>query len=114
MEWDRYKALCDRPDVMSRWMIEQTMELLTVAGRSDLAAQLDPVQRHALEKPEDHRGGSATDMFELDLDRTTVSQICVLVNAAVAAGVRTAATATRGLGGFVEAWDEFRRWQTRV
>ena len=104
MDWDTYKQLCDTPDVMSRWMLEQTIELLDLGCRPLLEAVLvgQPVP-----KPTDHRGGAATDMFRLDLAREAVLMIHEQVAQAVLTGRTTSATRDRGLGGFEEAWREF-------
>jgi hypothetical protein len=111
MDWARYKALCDSPEVLSRWMIEQTLELL---GDADAAAALRAVLGGApLEKPSDHRGGMATDMFVLALSLGQVRAISEAVQGAVASGQTTSGTRTRGLGGFVEAWDEYQRHLAR-
>jgi len=107
MDWARYKALCDAPEVFSRWMLEQTLELL---GDAHPAAALEATLRGApLEKPADHRGGAATDMFVLALPITEVRAVVEAVAHAVARGETTGATRQRGLGGFVEAWSEYER-----
>lgn len=117
MEWDEYRKLCDRPNVVSRWMLAQTIELLEGADRpalaAALAAALDPARARQLPKPAGHRGGRETDMFELALERTCVDEIAATVAACVAANVRTSGTLARGLGGFAEAWEEYRRWLER-
>ena len=113
MEWDEYKRLCDRPDVWSRWMLVQTSELLLRADRADLARSLDPAERTPVTKPAGHRGDDATDMFELALSRDDIAAIAHTVATSAAAGERTAGTRTRGLGGFVEAWNEYLRWCER-
>lgn len=106
MDWNRYKQLCDLPNVFSRWMLEQTGELL----EDDLCRSIDRVLAGTpLEKPDDHRGGTVTDMFVLSLEREEVMRICRSVDAASAAGRRTSATAGRGLGGFREAWTDYLR-----
>ena len=104
MDWDAYKRLCDTPAVLSRWMLEQTMELLDTALRAELQAAMScpPIA-----KPEDHKGGPATDMFQLTLERPQVLAVHARVAAAVVAGERTTGTGARGLGGFEEAWREY-------
>ena len=104
MDWDTYKRLCDTPDVLSRWMLEQTMELLEGPLRSELEAVM---RRAPIAKPEDHRGGSATDMFQLTLGSAQVVAVHEVVTTAVASGERTSGTIGRGLGGFEEAWREY-------
>jgi len=104
LDWDRYKQICDRPNVFSRWMLEQTRELVD----ADLALRLAAVQDASpIEKPFDHQGGAATDMFALMLSDVEVERICLTIESAIAAGVTTSATRRRGLGGFREAWTEY-------
>jgi hypothetical protein len=106
VDWDRYRQLCDTPGVFSRWMLEQTQELL----EPDLAMRIARVLTDPpLPKPSDHRGGAATDMFLLALTREDVARICRSVAAAAEAGVTTSSTTGRGLGGFREAWEEYLR-----
>ena len=108
MDWPAYKRLCDRPDVWSRWMLEQTAALLADA---DLRARLAAHARTApLDKPSDHRGGSATDMFTLDLTPDEAERILAALESARSKGDTTIATRARGLGGFVEAWAEYHRF----
>jgi len=109
MDWDRYKQLCDTPSVFSRWMLEQTLELLTPDSGSSAALE-QSMRSGAITKPEDHRGGAATDMFELKLNAEQVTVIVEVVAAARARGAATSATQSRGLGGFVEAWQEYDRF----
>ena len=106
MNWTAYKARCNQPDAWSRWMLEQTLELL--AGRPDLAAPLRRAMAGApLAKPQGHKGRAATDMFVLDLGLAAASAIAKCVEAAVAEGLETRGTQGRGLGGFREAWREY-------
>ena len=80
------------------------MELLDGALRAELEAAL---RSSPITKPEDHKGGTATDMFQLTLASRQVSAVHERVAAAVAAGDRTSGTGKRGLGGFEEAWREY-------
>jgi hypothetical protein len=108
MGWSAYKSLCDSPRTLSRWMIEQSLELL--CDEPLLADALGRVLRSApLDKPADHRGGPASDMFELDIDTEAARRIHDVVAAAVREGRATSATQQRGLGGFAEAWLEYLR-----
>lgn len=102
MDWQRYKALCDRPDVMSRWMLDETASLVPAALRPPLQAA---ITQTPLPKPPDHKGGEQTDMFEVALDEFA-DEILAAVEAAVARGETT--TQGRGLGGFVAAWRELK------
>ena len=110
MDWDRYKRLCDQPNVVSRWMLEQTLELLE--GEEVAAVLKGALASKPLTKPTDHRGGQATDMFVLDVPHAQRATICCLVGAAADAGRVTSNTTGRGLGGFVEAWGEYLNWPT--
>lgn len=105
MDWAAYKELCQRPDCWSRWMLEQSLELLS--GAPALARPLRlALDGTPLAKPPGHRGGAETDMLRLELDGATVQAIVAVVEQAVAQGKRTSGTQDRGLGGFVEAWRE--------
>ena len=104
LDWVAYKRMCDTPDVISRWMLEQTAELLEGALRTALEHSLKGTP---VPKPDDHKGDAATDMFQLTLTPEHVLAIHERVAAAVAAGETTSATRSRGLGGFEEAWREY-------
>lgn len=108
MDWNEYKALCDTPDVVSRWMLVQTIELLGLesAGEALLAALERALRGAPLAKPPGHKGGAATDMFRLALSLEEAQAVAALVARAAAAGRTTGATSGRGLGGFAEAWEE--------
>ncbi len=111
MDWARYKALCDTPDVCSRWMLQQTLELLNDGG---LQARLERIlAQRPLPKPDDHRGGAATDMFRVDLSLEEVRAVRRQVEAARVRGESTSATRGRGLGGFIEAWQEYEAFLER-
>lgn len=110
MDWDRYKRLCDQPNVISRWMLEQTLEL--VAEQETAAVLRAALASAPLQKPPDHRGGPATDMYVLHLGGPQLEAIVALVQAARATGTVTSATTQRGLGGFVEAWNEYLNWDS--
>lgn len=103
LDWNRYKHLCDLPDTFSRWMLEQTAELVS----EKLKACLSAAAEAPLVKPADHHGGQLTDMFQLRLDVADVRAIHDKVAAAVSAGATTSRTSERGLGGFEEAWREY-------
>jgi len=111
LDWDAYKRLCDTPDVISRWMLEQTAEILEGALRAELDAALNGLP---LSKPDDHKGGAATDMFQLELTRQQVLAVHERVAQAVAAGHTTRGTRDRGLGGFEEAWREYADYLNTV
>ncbi|MFW6093074.1 MAG: hypothetical protein ACODAC_03800 [Pseudomonadota bacterium] len=104
MDWNEYKALCDTPDICSRWMLLQTLELLDDLA---LAARLRRLLAgRPLEKPLDHQGGAATDMLPVDLTLVEAAAVRRQVERAACRGAVTSGTRRRGLGGFVEAWQE--------
>ena len=98
MDWDEYKKRCDEPRVVSRWMLERTAELVDPAVAAHL---LDATSGKPLPKPEGHKGGPATDMFELDLDDAIAGAVVDAVECAHGAG-------QPNLRGFVAAWREYR------
>lgn len=109
MDWQPYKARCNAPDVWSRWMLMQTVELL--AGRDELIAPLRrALKGRPLAKPAGHKGGSATDMFPLTLNEAQADAILAAVRKAAQQGAQTSGTQGRGLGGFPEAWLEYRQF----
>ncbi len=98
MDWDEYKKRCDEPGVVSRWMLERTAELVDPMVAEHLLAA---TSGQPLPKPEGHKGGPATDMFELHLDAVIADAVVVDVQRAHAAG-------RSELRGFVAAWREYR------
>ena len=107
MDWDEYKARCDSPGVWSRWMLGETLELLS--GNVELSAPLRRAMAgEPIAKPPGHKGGDATDMFELRLSAAQADLVVARVRRAVERGAETEGTRGRGLGGFLEAWLEYR------
>lgn len=77
------------------------------------AALRDAMQAKPLSKPRDHKGGSATDMFEVELDAPTVDAILHGVERAAAAYApgepsRAGPAPTRSLNAYLAAWREYR------
>lgn len=77
------------------------------------AALHDAMQAQPLAKPREHKGGPATDMFDVDLDAPTVAAILHGVERAAAAyvpGDRSAAgpAPTSSLNAYLAAWREYR------
>lgn len=107
MEWGRYKQLCDQPNVLSRWLLEQTQELAGQADSSIVPLLEATLQGTPLPKPLDQKEARATDMFTLTWSPRQVAVVVELVSSARARGTTTSATRLRGLGGFVEAWQEY-------
>lgn len=112
MEWDEYKRLCDSPQMFSRWMLEECLELLSSEARlrEALAAAMCA---SPLEKPSDHLGGAQTDMFEVIVAPTDAKAIHTIIGDAVRDGRTTSRTKPRGLGGFEAAWREYVRYVER-
>ena len=116
MDWATYKARCDHPRVLSRWMLTRTAQWV----EPPVAAALhDAMRARPLPKPRDHQGGPATDMFEVDLDAPTVAAILDGVERAAAAYVpghrcnaRPASpegpAPSGSLRAYLAAWREYR------
>lgn len=109
MNWEQYKALCDRGDVLSRFLLEETLQLLLTAQAGHAAAELRAALAGVpLPVPPDFKGGAAADCFRVQLTVATIDCVLAHVRAAQDAGART--SGGRHLGGFVEAWQECRDW----
>lgn len=111
MDWERYRACCDRGDVLSRWLLQHSAELLEDAGAGVLAARLRSIPERVppVPRPADHRGGQEADFFEVSLDLATACEIRDQVAAQARDPERRLANG-RGLGGMVEAWAELVGW----
>lgn len=120
MDWAQYKILADTPGIWSRWMLEQTLELLQhprlasdscgslSAVRERIVSQLHTCMTQAsIPKPADYKGGPSLDMFRLSLGPSETRALLALVQQATDIGLTTSGTAKRGLGGFVAAWQEY-------
>jgi len=113
VDWNEYKALCDSPHVFTRWMLEQTIELLE--SEPELAATLArTLEGTEIEKPSDHLGGAQTDMFEVTLSPGDARTLVRVIEESVRHGRTTASTRARGLGGFREAWQEYATYAERA
>lgn len=110
MDWTRYRELCDRGDVLSRWLLLRTAGILHRAQEAGLAARLRAVTEGAsIAKPGDHRGGADTDFFAAALALEEVVRIQAVVEAAVGdAGMQP--EDGQGVRGMPEAWQEYRSW----
>ena len=102
MDWPTYKALCERPDVMPRAMLDRTSALLPrrLAMALGTARAATPYP-----KPADHKGGDATDMFEVALSANDAGATLAAVEAAAARGQASAGL----LAAWREAHDHFAR-----
>ncbi len=113
MQWETYKVLCDQPDHWSRWMLEQCADLMAQLQRHDLQALLEAaLMQPPLPVPQGHRGPPATHMYKLQLNQSQRQAVLSAVEEAQRKGLATSQTAQRGLGGFVQAWQEFVVYET--
>ncbi len=106
MDWSTYKKVCDKPNVLSRWLIQQTSAVCGVEIKQCLSSILKTVP---LEKPEDHKGGDVLDMFQTDFSQTKVQDIVAQVSAACDAGLQTTGAVERDYLGILRAWHEYER-----
>ena len=98
MDWDEYRKRCDTPGVVSRWMLERTAEQVDPAVAEHLLAA---TAGKPLPKPEGHKGGPDTDMFELHVTGEVAAAVLAAVERAYASG-------NQRMRGFVAAWREYR------
>ena len=113
MDWADYKALCDRPDYFSFWMLSQSKELFEQMSQEELVARIQSaLTKEPLPRPSDHHGPEATLMFLLDFSVAERERALACMTSAQANGLRTSATTDRGLGGFVEAWTEYAEFDS--
>lgn len=86
-------------------MLEQCAELFRRSDCAELADLLTlALERSPLERPLDHKGPPATYMYHLQLSNAQRQQALRVVQRAAEHGQTLAG---RGLGGFVEAWQEY-------
>ena len=84
-------------------MLEETATLLDGDTR---AALLEIAAGTPLPKPTDHKGGEATDMFEVALPTDVVGSVVETVDDAAERGLRTPRSTK--IGGFATAWRELQ------
>lgn len=110
MDWTRYRELCDRGDVLSRWLLLHTARTLELAQESALAGRLVAIAAgEPIAKPGDHLGGVDTDFFTAGLTQEEVGRILAVVRSA-ASDVRLQPEDAPGLRGMPEAWQEYADW----
>ena len=107
MNWEEYKRECDRPDVLSRWLLEQSASVCDKAISIRLSGISESVP---LEKPADHKGNPLLDMFRADLTESEVQSIASQVSEAFRNGVMTTGTVVRDYSGILRAWQEYERY----
>lgn len=84
-------------------MLEETA---TLSDGETRAALLEIAAGTPLPKPTDHKGGEATDMFEIDLPTDVVRSVVEIVDDAANRGLRTPRSTK--IGGFAAAWRELQ------
>lgn len=91
------------------------MDLLSQLQEAGLADALGKaLSGPALATPADHQGGQAAQMYVLRLPLDERRDICRAIEQACSLGLSTAQTKSRGLGGFVEAWQEYAAYEEPV
>ncbi len=106
MDWSTYKKVCDKPNVLSRWLLQQTSAVCDIEIKQCLNSILKTVP---LKKPSDHKGGEVLDMFQTDFSRAEVQNITVQVSTACDAGMQTTGPVVRDFQGILRAWQEYER-----
>ncbi len=106
MEWGEYKKLCDQPNVLSRWMLEQTAAVCdsTTSNQLQAIADTKPIAR-----PTDHKGGPVVDMFLTNFSLSEVDGIIQRVAEAESTGAKTSGLLVRNYSGILKAWQEYGR-----
>ncbi len=118
MDWVRYQALADSPGWWTRWLLQQTLDLLGQQSPAQLDLSTDSyvrlqhrirlaLQRPPLPKPAGFKAGAITDLLILHLSPQHAESVVRLIHHAQALGLTTPATRARGLGGMLETWSEY-------
>ncbi|MCY3884429.1 MAG: hypothetical protein OXG24_05870 [Gammaproteobacteria bacterium] len=106
MDWSTYKKVCDQPNVLSRWLLQQT----SAVCNNETKLRIDEIlATMPLEKPEDHKGGAVLDMFETRFPLEIVKEITSHVEAACTSGTQTTGDVVRDYQGILRAWQEYMR-----
>lgn len=111
MEWDEYKILCDRPNVLSRWFIEHTAE---ICGGELAEVVLSALQATPLAKPVDHKGQRELDMFIDPFDLDTVNRIVEVVDDAIARHIKSEAATPSEFRAIDRNWHEYQNYLLRA
>ena len=111
MEWDEYMQICDRPDVLSRWLLQQTA---AVCDESTAQCLLSITESPPIEKPSDHKGGFQLDMFRTEFQPSDLETIKHQVLMAIARGTMTTDVVVRDYSGILKAWEELERWVSKA
>ena len=111
MRWEAYKKQCEQPDVLSRWVIEQTAELLDDDLRGRVLAEL---AAEPLPRPSGHLGDSRADMFLLNDLGDVALAISAAVVHAVRGGRRTSAVTNLRMKRFVAVWNNYAAYVARL
>ncbi len=110
MDWSSYKEICDRPDVLSRWMLRRSAQLL--ADLEPPETELGRVLNEAAEgelipAPVDFRGPPELRMVCAGLDTGTVARVWFHLHELMAQCTAEEVRALR-LVGIEVAWREYR------
>ena len=108
MDWVRYRALCDRPDVMSRWLLGRTAAVLDAEGAHELAGHIRaPLAGDPLPRPQDHRGPADLDMFPVNWPPAIVAALVAPLEALNDRGELERTLGLRSARGVIAAWREY-------
>lgn len=107
MEWDEYKEICDHPTVLTRWLLEQTLRVCDSECATLITKTLESAP---ITKPEEHKGGSATDMFKTSFVREDIAQITEQVRRAVKINQKTSGPVVRDYSHIEKTWSEYLHW----
>ena len=108
MDWSAYKAICDRPDVLSVWLLCRTADLVASGGAGNKLAQVlrAAAQRTQIVAPADFRGPPELRMVVADLEPGTVAQVWSLIETLKSKSSAEQVRALR-LVGIEAAWREY-------
>lgn len=107
MDWEKYKELSHEAEYFTRWALSTTAGYCSTEVQSRLEACLDTTP---LEKPSDHKGGSETDVFRIELDVETVNLITIsLIKFAVKAKLNQGSSQPN-LRPLILSWMEYADW----
>ena len=107
MDWETYKELSHSPSYFTRWALDRTVPHVDNQLRECLEHYAD---QRPLEKPEDHKGGPETDVFELKLDVNSVIAITVALRSASTQAALAGSAKAKQLTTLGKSWEEYAQW----
>jgi hypothetical protein len=117
MNAEEYKAICVRPDVFRRSVLEATEQALLQQHLSSALWLRAVLESEVLPKPELHRGSEESDCFIVKLDVVEAEEIAEHLLDAEAGAVgqngETTADASR-FASLVDAWARYIRFCDRT